>query len=76
MSKIKSKEDLSDPEKAILIILEDLGEASTAEVVEEVADLPNNCKDKAPSILMTLEKYKLISKKISKEKKAIVWYIN
>jgi predicted transcriptional regulator len=76
MSLNKDKKKLSDNEKAILWILEDLGLASTAEIIEEVLDLPNNCKDKVPSILISLEKKKFITKKISKEKRGIVWVVN
>ena len=72
---VKNKEELNDQEKAIYWILEDLGEATTAEVIKETLDLPNNCKDKVPSLLKTLQRYNLISQRISKEKKAIVWSV-
>lgn len=76
MTLVKRKEDLNDQEKAILWILQDLGEATTGEVIEETLDLPNNCKDKVPELLRTLERYNMVSKKLSKERKGIVWWIN
>ena len=72
---MKDKNDLPDTEKAILWIVEDLGEALTSEIIQEASDLPNNCKDKVPGILISLEKKKFISKKISREKRGIIWSI-
>lgn len=62
-----------DAKTAILVVLEELGEASTFEVMEEASKIASQCKDQAVSILMTLEKEKKVTKSISKEKKAIVW---
>ena len=66
----------SDESKAkILNLLKELGEASTAEVIEEASKLTGRCKDLVPVILVVLEKEKKVSRKISKEKKAIIWSV-
>lgn len=63
----------SDPKKAVIMILEDLGEATTAEIVDEAAAVSNDCKDRIPHTLVLMEKDRIIKKSISKTKRAIVW---
>lgn len=63
----------SDPLMTVIIILEDLGEATTSEIIEEAALLSKECKDRVPRSLMTLLKQKRIQRRICKEKKAILW---
>ena len=63
----------SDPKKAIIMILEDLGEATTAEIVDEATAVSNDCKDRVPHTLVLMEKDHIIKRNISKVKKAIVW---
>ncbi|MHA1984776.1 MAG: DUF4386 family protein [Candidatus Hodarchaeales archaeon] len=63
----------TDPKKTIIFILEDLGEASTEEIIEKASKISRDCKDRIPRTLKTLEKDKKITKAISKEKRAIVW---
>lgn len=62
-----------DPKRTLTIILEELGEATTAEIIDKAAQKSQNCKDRIPGALVDLEKEKRITKRISKEKKAIVW---
>ena len=66
-------QDRVDPKKTIVLILEDFTEATTAEIIDEAATISNECKDRVPRTLISLEKEGIIKKFISKEKKAIVW---
>ncbi len=61
-------------QKAVLILLEDLGPSTTAEIIEEAVSMgTKECRDRVPSALIKLQKEKKVKKTISKEKKAIVW---
>lgn len=73
MKKLSSNSDES--KEKILNILRELGESSTAEVIKGASKLKGRCKDLVPVILVVLEKEKKVSRRISKEKKAIVWSI-
>lgn len=64
-----------ESKEKILNILRELGESSTAEVIAGASKLTGRCKDLVPVILVVLEKEKKVSRRISKEKKAIVWSI-
>ena len=64
-----------ESKEKILNILRELGESSTAEVIHSASKLEGRCKDLVPVILVVLEKEKKVSRRISKEKKAIVWSI-
>ena len=67
-----------ESKRKILELVKDLGEASTAEIIAEASKtskLTGQCKDLVPVILVVLEKEKKVSRKISKEKKAIIWSI-
>ena len=75
MASMEFLNGLSDDMKAVYLLLEDLGEASTEEVIQEAISVSSKCKDRVPSILIALEKEKKVLKRISKEKKAIVWKI-
>ena len=46
----------SDPKKTITRILEDIGEATTEEIIEEAFKISNQCKDRIPGTLKSLEK--------------------
>lgn len=71
---IKNLLSNSDESKSkVLNLLKDLGEASTAEIIEKASKLSGRCKDLVPVILVVLEKEKKVSRRISKEKKAIIW---
>ncbi|MHA2227417.1 MAG: hypothetical protein ACXAC8_19525 [Candidatus Hodarchaeales archaeon] len=71
---------LKDQEKAKLLIiglLEDMREASTAELINEAEMLGiTECRDRVPSALATLASEGKIDKRISREKKAIIWTIS
>lgn len=62
-----------DPKRTITLLLEELGEATTAEIVEEASRVSRECKDRIPRTLIALEEEKKVTKRISKERKAIVW---
>ena len=70
---IKLASELPDPKETITMILEDLGEATTAEIIVRASQVSQECKDRIPNTLVTLEKEKKVIKRISKEKKALVW---
>jgi len=65
--------ELPDPKQTVTMILEDLGEATTAEIIDEASQISRDCRDRIPGTLVALEKDKKVSKRISKEKSAIVW---
>ena len=71
----KLSSDSDDSKRKILQLLKDIGEASTAEVIDKASNLGERCKDLVPVILVVLEKEKKVSRKISKEKKAIIWSV-
>ena len=62
-----------DPKETVIAVLNELGEASTFEIIEILSRRSKECKDRIPKTLITLEKENKIVKKISKERKAIVW---
>lgn len=64
---------VTDPKETVIAVLNELGEASTSEIVEIVSRRSKQCKDRIPKTLIILEKENKIVKKISKERKAIVW---
>ena len=63
----------SDPRETIINILEDLGEATTTEIIDESSKVSSECKDRIPNTLIALEKDKEITKRFSKEKRGYVW---
>ena len=67
--------ELPDPKSTITMILEKLGESTTVEIIDEVSRVARSpeCKDRIPGTLVALEKEKKVTKRISKEKRAIVW---
>lgn len=73
MTVIKMTSELPDSKKTVTMILEDLGEATTAEIIHKASQVSLECKDRVPRTLIALEKEKKVIKRISKEKKAIVW---
>ena len=64
-----------ESKEKILNILKEIGESSTAEVINSASKLEGRCKDLVPVILVVLEKEKKVSRRISKEEKAILWSI-
>lgn len=65
--------EVTDPKDTITMILEELGEATTTEIIEASSKVSAECKDRIPEALRTLESENRISKKLSKEKKGYVW---
>lgn len=58
----------------ITLLLEDMKEATTAELMEEIEKLGvPECRDRVPSALAELSSQGLIKKTISREKKALIW---
>ncbi|MHA2109603.1 MAG: DUF4386 domain-containing protein [Candidatus Hodarchaeales archaeon] len=75
MKAMKLINKLPDPKRTITMILKELGEVTTAEIIDKASQVSHSrdCKDRVPGTLVALEKEKRVSKRISKEKKAIVW---
>ncbi|MHA2152022.1 MAG: DUF4386 domain-containing protein [Candidatus Thorarchaeota archaeon] len=67
--------DLESPDtkERVIRILENLGEATTAEIIDEAAKESDECKDRVPSNLIVLETDQVVTKRFSKEKKGYVW---
>lgn len=57
----------------VIRILEKMGEATTAEIIEEASKESQECKDRVPANLILLEGEGAITKRLSKEKKGYVW---
>lgn len=70
---IRMTPDLSDTRTTVIKILTALGEATTAEIMDEASKVSPGCKDRVPRTLTALENDKVVSKRISKEKKGYVW---
>ena len=61
-------------QRLIILLLEDMQEATTKELINEATLLGiADCPDKMPSALAELAAKGQIKKAISREKKAIVW---
>ena len=65
--------EVTDPKDTITMILEELGEATTTEIIEESSKVSAECKDRIPEALKVLESENKITKTLSKEKKGYVW---
>ncbi len=65
--------EVTDPKETITTILKDVGEATTAEIIEESSRVSAECKDRIPEALAALENNQLVTKRFSKEKKGYVW---
>ena len=65
----------SDPEKTVLLVLEELGGRGTTEEIIKLAEEwgLDECRDGIPGSLQSLRRKGKIDRSISKEKKAIVW---
>ena len=62
-----------DTKDRVIRILENLGEATTTEIIAEAAKESDECKDRVPSNLIVLETDQVVTKRFSKEKKGYVW---
>jgi len=63
----------SDTKDRVIRILENLGEATTTEIIAEASKESDECKDRVPSNLIVLESDNIVTKRFSKEKKGYVW---
>lgn len=68
---------MKDQDKAktlIIALLDDLKEATTAELIDEAETLGiAECRDRVPAALAELNSQGLIQKIISRERKALIW---
>jgi hypothetical protein len=65
--------EVTDPRETITMILKEMGQATTAEIVEQSSRVSAECKDRIPEALAALEEENKITKRLSKEKKGYVW---
>jgi hypothetical protein len=74
-----SSEDFSGTEKWIEVVLKDMIEASTVEIIEKVSIFNQDCADRIPMVLTTMRMegkifYKVVPTKDGKRQN-IVWYL-
>ena len=61
----------------VFFLLDDIGELTTEELIAEIELLGiDECRDRVPSALADLSEENLIDKKLSREKKAIIWSLS
>ncbi len=66
--------DTAKAKRLILLLLEDMLEATTEELITEAETLGvAECRDRVPSSIADLYSEGLLKRELSKEKKAIVW---
>ncbi|MHA1946453.1 MAG: hypothetical protein ACXAC6_00720 [Candidatus Hodarchaeales archaeon] len=66
--------DTAKSKRLILLLLEDMVEATTEELIQEAEILGvAECRDRVPPSIADLYDEGLLRRKLSKEKKAIVW---
>ena len=69
-----SFKDTAKTKRLILLLLEDMLEATTEELITEAETLGiAECRDRVPSSIADLYDEGLVKRELSKEKKAIVW---
>ncbi|UCG00878.1 MAG: hypothetical protein JSW11_14820 [Candidatus Heimdallarchaeota archaeon] len=74
---MESEENLSGTEKWIELVLNDLGEATTTEIIEQVSMFNQDCADRIPMVLTQMRvegkvTYKVVPNQ-SGERTNIVW---
>ncbi|MFW9992437.1 MAG: hypothetical protein ACFFD4_10350 [Candidatus Odinarchaeota archaeon] len=68
--------DLDKAKVLIVELLKEMTEATTNELVEEAMSLGlAECKDRVPSAIAELSATGKVKKRISREKKGIVWFL-
>jgi hypothetical protein len=76
---LESEENLSGTEKWIEIVLEDLGEASTIEIIERVSMFNQDCADRIPMVLTQMRVEGKVTYKVVQnpngERRNIVWQL-
>lgn len=75
-----SSEDFSGTEKWIEVVLKEMKEASTVEIIERVSIFNQDCADRIPMVLTSMRMegkvlYKVVPTKDGKRQN-IVWYLN
>ena len=66
--------DTAKAKRLILLLLEDMLEATTEELITEAETLGvAECRDRVPSSIADLYSEGLLKRELSKEKKAIIW---
>jgi hypothetical protein len=66
--------DTAKAKRLILLLLEDMLEATTEELITEAETLGvAECRDRVPSSIADLYSEGLLTRVLSKEKKAIIW---
>lgn len=69
-----SMKDQDTTNTLIIELLKDMNEATTTELIEEAEMLGMaECRDRIPAALAELNSQGLITKTLSREKKAIIW---
>ena len=69
-----SMKDQKKAKTLIILLLEDLKEATTAELIEEAETLGmDECRDRVPAALAELNSEGKIKKRVSRKKKALIW---
>lgn len=72
-----SFKDTTTAKELVLLLLKDMGEATTEELITEAEFMSmDECRDKVPVAIADLNSEGLLNKKLSKEKKAIVWSLS
>lgn len=76
---MESEENLSGTEKWIEIVLNDLGEATTIEIIERVSMFNQDCADRIPMVLTQMRvegkvTYKVVANQYG-ERRNIVWQL-
>lgn len=76
---LESEENLSGTEKWIEIVLNDLGEASTIEIIERVSMFNQDCADRIPMVLTQMRVDGKVSYKVvpanDGTRQTIVWQL-
>ena len=65
--------DMGSTQDLILAFLSENGESSTSEIVKNVTKIDEECADRIPGALVALREKNQIKRRLSKEKKAVVW---
>jgi hypothetical protein len=76
---LESEENLSGTEKWIEIVLKDLGEATTVEIIERVSMFNQDCADRIPMVLTQMRLDEKVSYRVVPAKngtrQTIVWQL-
>ncbi|MFX0065194.1 MAG: YeeE/YedE thiosulfate transporter family protein [Candidatus Hermodarchaeota archaeon] len=65
-----------DPRETVIWALTQLQEATTTEIIDYVAQISHECKDRVSGALATLLREDIVKRTISKKKKGFVWSLS